>query len=106
MQKLTETEIKNLIKEYLKLQGFYTFWIMAGPMAAKGLPDRVAIKNDHVFFIEVKRENGKLSDDQIKFRDSLLPHCGGHTHYITARSLDDIAKIVREFGLESQPCLW
>ena len=55
--------------------------------AAKGIPDRIAVKDGRFYGIEVKAPRGRMSEFQASFRDELVA-AGGV--YIEARSLDDV----------------
>jgi hypothetical protein len=103
---IKETPIKHQIRDYLKIQGFFQFWNMQGMACYPGLPDRVAVKEDYIFYIEVKRQSGDLNKNQKKFKIDFEPHTGKHVRYILARSLEDVASVVRECGLEDHPALW
>lgn len=86
-----ETAIKHQIKDYLDLRGVFHFPILQGLGAAKGIPDRIAVKDGRFFAIEVKAKNGRLSTYQKLFRDR-LEHAGGV--YIEARSVDDVMELL------------
>lgn len=84
-----ETQIKHQIKDYLDLKGIFHFPILQGLGAAKGIPDRIAVKDGKFIAIEVKAKKGVLSTYQKLFRDRLT-HAGGV--YIEARSVDDVMR--------------
>jgi hypothetical protein len=60
---------------------------LQGLGAAKGIPDRIAVKHGRFIAIEVKAKNGRLSDHQKAFRDQVI--AAGGT-YIEARSVEDV----------------
>ena len=103
---MTETHIKQQIRDYLKIQGFFTFPIVQGLGAAKGIPDRMAFKNDRALLIEVKTFKGKLSPEQAEFKKSIEMESGKHIRYILARSLEDVMQVVMDMGLESHKILF
>ncbi len=84
-----ETQIKHQIKDYLDLKGIFHFPILQGLGAAKGIPDRIAVKDGKFYAIEVKAPNGRLSPHQQQFREQVW-HAGGI--YIEARSVEDVMK--------------
>jgi len=86
-----ETQLKSQIKDYLDLRGVFHFPILQGLGAAKGIPDRIAVKDGRFIAIEVKAPNGRLSTYQELFRDRLT-QAGGV--YIEARSLEDVMRIL------------
>ena len=55
--------------------------------ALKGVPDIIVIKAGQFIGLEVKREKGKLSLDQVEFR--LRAEAAGAKYYIV-RSIDDV----------------
>lgn len=85
-----ETQIKHQIRDYLDLKGIFHFPILQGLGAAKGIPDRIAVKDGRFYAIEVKARNGRLSPYQIEFRDR-LEQAGGV--YLEARSLEDVMAV-------------
>jgi len=83
----TESEIKRLIKDYLKIRGWYSFSILQGIGAHKGIADIYAIKGGRGIWIEVKSSRGKQSADQIEFQKNIEYHGG---EYLLVRCLDDL----------------
>jgi len=82
-----ETNIKNEIKQWLKIHHWFVFPILQGMGAYKGISDLVACRNGIVLFIEVKTLKGKLSEHQQIFRDNIhAKNC----HYVVARGFEDI----------------
>jgi len=85
---ISEDDIKNQVKDYLDLKGYFHFPLLAGMGSSKGIPDRIAIKNGRVYFIECKKPiGGKQSNDQIKFQQNIEKEKG---KYILVKSLEDI----------------
>ena len=69
--KISEVDIKNQVKDYLSLKGYFHFHILQGLGAFKGIPDRIAVKDGRVLFIEVKKPGGKQSMDQVIFQNEI-----------------------------------
>lgn len=90
--KLSESDIKLQCKQYLSLKGWFHFHIMAGIGSYSGSPDRIAVKNGRVLFIEVKTEKGTQSNDQIDFQADVE---GSGGEYYVVRSLEDLIRIER-----------
>lgn len=89
----TEAQIQSQIIKYLNKSG-----ICVKTMASKrGFPDLVYIRNTDgaVFFIEVKRKEGRLSSAQ-RWVLGTLSDFGANA--LVARSVDDVAPIA---GVES-----
>ena len=92
MRKRTpENLIKEQIKDYLDIMGWFHFPILQGLGAYKGICDRIAIKDGKVLFIEVKGPKGRLSNHQEEFKKN-IEAAGGI--YITAKSYEDIGRFV------------
>jgi len=89
MKTTPETAVKKEIKDWLDIHHFFHFPITAGLGCYPGLPDRIAIKNGIVLFIEIKGPKGKCSEAQTEFGDNLV--CEG-AHYIVARGYEDIER--------------
>ncbi|MCJ7790569.1 MAG: hypothetical protein MUP69_10435 [Candidatus Atribacteria bacterium] len=90
--KVTENDIKSQVKDYLNLRRYFHFPLTAGMGSYSGLPDRIAIKNGKVYFIESKKPiGGKQSDDQIKFQKNIENEKG---KYIMVKCLEDLIKVL------------
>jgi hypothetical protein len=91
---ISEDDIKNQVKDYLDLKGYFHFPLLAGMGSYKGIPDRIAVKGGQVYFIETKKPiGGKQSDDQIKFQQNIEKEKG---KYILVKSLEDIIEALGE----------
>lgn len=84
---LKESDIRQQIKDYLQLQGYFTFHLLQGLGCYPGLSDIVAMKNGQVLFVEIKRPAGRQSDKQKKFQAD-VEAAGGE--YILARGIEDL----------------
>jgi len=97
----SEQEIQNSILEYLTLKG-YTCWRQnsAGiyseklgrfrkqsKYAVNGISDIIVLSEGKAYFIEVKRERGKQSEDQTLFQ-KFVERAG--CEYLLARCLADV----------------
>lgn len=89
--KLTETDIKRQVKDYLSLKGYFHFPILQGLGAYKGIPDRIAVKDGRVLFLEIKRAGGKQSIKQIEFEQNIKYQKG---EYYLVRCVEDLIKIL------------
>jgi Holliday junction resolvase len=85
--KVTETDIRRQIQDYLRIRGWFVFYIVQGLGAYKGIPDLIAVKNGRVLFIELKTPRGRQSDHQKKFQAD-LEAAGGE--YILCRGAEDL----------------
>ena len=91
--KISENDIKKQIKTYLSYLGWYSFPLMQGLGSQRGLPDRIAIKDGRVLFLEIKRPGGKQSEGQIEFEKIIKSHGG---EYYVVRSIEDVDKIIQK----------
>ena len=82
-----ETMIKKQIRDYLRLKKWFVFHLLAGMGCYPGLSDLVAVKDGKVIFIEVKTKKGKLSENQINFKNDIVSHEGS---YFVARGIEDL----------------
>ncbi|MCK4297762.1 MAG: hypothetical protein KAX28_14035 [Candidatus Marinimicrobia bacterium] len=89
--KISENDIKRQIKDYLSLKRYFHFHILQGLGAYKGIPDIIAIKNNRVLFLEIKRLTGKQSDYQKQFQVDIEGQGG---EYYLIKSLEDLIKII------------
>ena len=95
MKQTPENLVKEEIKDWLDVYGFFHFHLRAGLGCYPGLPDKIAVKNGVVLFIEIKGPKGYLSDAQTLFGDNLLER---DCHYIVARGYEDIEKYWNKYG--------
>lgn len=92
----SENAVKDEIKGWLDAHRWEHWHIMQGKWAKKGLPDRIAIKDGTVLFIEAKRRKGGAQrPEQKEFMDKIKAQKG---HYILARGCDDIESYLTSIG--------
>ncbi|MCK4446829.1 MAG: hypothetical protein KAW56_07085 [Candidatus Marinimicrobia bacterium] len=92
--KISENDIKLQVKQYLSLKGWFHFHLMAGMGAYKGSPDRIAVKDGRVLFLEIKKPVGwKHSDHQKQFQKDTREHSG---EYYLIKCLDDLIEVIKE----------
>ncbi len=82
-----ETDLKLAVKQYLDLKGIFSYHVLQGLGAYKGLPDRVMHWESRAVYLEIKKPRGKLSPHQEGFREQCL--CDD-IDYVIIRSLDDL----------------
>ena len=86
-----ETDLKLAVKQYLALKGVFSYHVLQGLGAYKGLPDRVMHFNGRVVYLEIKKPKGKLSPHQKLFGHQCIDD---GIAYLVIRSLDDIMNYV------------
>ena len=87
--KITETDIRRQVTDYLQLRQYFCFYVLQGLGAYKGIPDLIAVRDGRVLFIELKTARGRQSVHQVKFQAD-LEAAGGE--YILCRGADDLLK--------------
>ncbi len=91
MKKQTpENIVKAAVKKYLYYKGWFSFPILQGLGAHKGIADRIAVKGDITLFIECKSPKGKQSYNQEIFGNTIIYHGGLHLHYIVVKKIEDL----------------
>jgi hypothetical protein len=88
-----ETEIKQQIKKYLKISGFFYYSNLQGLGCTPGISDIVAIKEGIVLFIEVKAGRGVQSDNQKDFERAIRDHSGNYMLAYSAEDVDNYLKM-------------
>jgi len=108
---MKESEIQRYCLRYLKAKGYYFGRVNVGgikrgnvwcqnPYTLKGVPDIIGFYKRmsqkmmvswNMFAIECKSDKGKLSPDQIKFKEHFEASGG---LYIVARNPEDIEEIL------------
>ncbi|TQF26286.1 hypothetical protein UNPF46_34600 [Bradyrhizobium sp. UNPF46] len=107
MARTKETEIQSAICEYLTLSGVFFVRLnnipalyrdrkgglqfrKMGKYACLGLSDILVVKDGQAIFLEVKREDGKQSPEQIDF-EAYVKRAGAQYHVV--RSIDEVVKL-------------
>jgi hypothetical protein len=85
---ISEKDIKHQVKQYLDLKGWFHFHLLAGMGAFKGCPDRVAIKNGQVYFLEIKKPKGSRQSENQKLFQERLEKAG--CRYVLIKNLEDL----------------
>lgn len=88
--RVTETDIRRQIQDYLRLTGFFVYYNLQGLGSFPGLSDLVAVKNGRVVHIEVKTPRGRQSERQKQFQQR-LEEAGGK--YVVARGIEDVMSL-------------
>jgi hypothetical protein len=87
-RKISETEIKHQVKQYLDLKGWFNFHLIAGMGSYPGLVDRIAVKGGRTLYLEIKKPiGGKQSKNQRIFQER-IEKAGGR--YLLIKNLDDL----------------
>uniref|UniRef100_A0A6M3LK80 Putative VRR-NUC domain-containing protein n=1 Tax=viral metagenome TaxID=1070528 RepID=A0A6M3LK80_9ZZZZ len=95
--KLSETDIKRQVIEYLNIHHIFNYGLLQGIGSYRGAPDRVLFFKGEVIFLELKTEKGKLSQYQEEFQRQCA---NDGIKYYVVRSLEDLRAIVdREIKL-------
>jgi len=90
--KITENDVKRAVKDYLNINGWFSFPLTAGMGSYKGAPDRIAVKDGRVLFLEIKKPTGsKQSYYQWQFQKDIEEHQG---EYYIIKSLEDLIKVI------------
>ena len=82
-----ESEIQRNIAYFMRLHGWFVVKIHQSLGCHKGIADLYALRAVEHIWIQVKTPVGKLSDDQIAFKNDIESHGGV---YLVARSIDDV----------------
>lgn len=93
---MTEKQFENKIKSYLKnLPKCWFFKVWGGGFQQAGIPDLIACVNGTFVAIEVKAENGKPSDLQLR-NTRLINEATGLAVIVKPSQFDEL-----KFALES-----
>ena len=87
--KITETDIRRQVRDYLRIRGWFVFHILQGLGCYLGITDLIAARDGRVIFIELKTARGRQSQHQKKFQADLEAHGG---EYVLCRGVDDLLK--------------
>lgn len=90
---LTESEIQSAVVEALRKSGWEVTVTSQDKSTRRhlaGLPDLVAVRSDHILFIECKTAKGELRPSQREWHDRHMIHLGAHVQCIVVRNPTDI----------------
>lgn len=100
-ERVAESDIQSAILRYLQLKHIFHYRNNTGAFRTErggfyrfgevGSPDIICVVKGRYIGIECKSSTGKLNENQEDFKER-LEDAGGL--YITARSLDDVVKIL------------
>jgi len=86
--KITETDIRRQVRDYLRIKGWFCFHVLQGGVGVyRGITDLIAAKDGRVLFIELKTARGRQSEHQKKFQSD-LEAAGGE--YVLCRGVEDL----------------
>ena len=89
--KTAESGIKILVKETLKITGWFVFPILQGLGSFLGISDFIAVRYGRVLFIETKSVNGSQRPGQKIFQRLIESHGG---EYWLIDCFEDIVKMI------------
>ena len=98
----SEAVITRSIRYWLRLKRVFHFKHWGGPLSEKGIPDICGVlpescptcgtKYGRALFIEIKKENGKLSPEQKEFLET-AKSLGALA--MVARSVEDVMAVIK-----------
>ena len=91
--KVSETRIKQQVKEYLAIRHIFNYHLIQGVASYKGLPDRIMHYRGKVIYLEVKGPTGRMSEHQKVFQEQC--QADGIPYWVVY-SLDDLIKKLKE----------
>ena len=68
---ISEKQLQELVRKSALLLGYKYFHVWNSMHSPKGFPDCVLAKRGRLIFVELKSENGKVTDDQQAWLDIL-----------------------------------
>jgi hypothetical protein len=71
----SEASFQRQVIAYAQMRGWLTYHVYDSRRCVAGFPDLVLVRRPHVIFAELKRQNGKVSEDQQTWLDELKA-CG------------------------------
>ena len=93
--KVNETDFSTQIVDLFKLFGYKYYHTHDSRRSVAGFPDYVAVKGSRVLFIELKKEKGTLSPEQVVWGE-ILSKCPGVEYYIWRPSqADEVEAILK-----------
>jgi len=89
--KVSESDVKKLLTDRLRIDGWFIFHILQGLGSFPGITDFIAVKGGRVLFIETKSPKGTQRPDQIIFQNIVESHGG---EYWLIDCFEDIVKMI------------
>ena len=91
----SEKNFENKIKTYLDKEGCWFVKFFANSFTKSGIPDILACVNGFFVGIEVKAQNGKPSELQIRNRNKIR-ECGGISIILYPNQFDDFKLLIQD----------
>lgn len=91
MKKTPENYVKREIKDYLDVTGWFHFHNLQGIGSYKGIPDRIAVRNGVVVFLECKAPGKDLTEKQENFQRDLIEKGG---RYVKVYGYEDLERFL------------
>lgn len=88
--KISESDVRKLCRDYMRVKGWFIFPILQGLGAYRGISDYIAIKNGRTVYIEVKSPAGSQRPEQRNFQADIEAHGG---EYFLVDCYEDLVKI-------------
>lgn len=85
----------------IRLTPFMAIKAKAQGVTRKGWPDLTFMVEGECLFIELKADAGKLSSEQVAFRDECV--FGRRENWFLCRSVDEVAATVTSWGIALKP---
>jgi Holliday junction resolvase len=86
----TETLVKNGVRQYLRIKGWFVFNIVQNAFSHPGIADIVAVRSGKVLWIECKGPKGKQSEAQKLFEQNITA-AGGL--YLLVRDFEELKRM-------------
>lgn len=93
----SEKSIVDAIQKYLRNHGAWVYKTHGSQFGRAGVPDLIVCMEGRFFAFEVKNENGRASDLQLR-EIRLIQNASGVAHVV--RSVDEVRAILRAEGIQ------
>ena len=95
--KRPEAKLEDYFEQQAKTHNFLQYKFISG---VTGVPDRIIVGNNITAFVELKAQNGKLSERQKFLINSIRRHGGLVFVPFSKQDIDDIIVFIKQNGAE------
>ena len=92
---ISERDLQRQVLDLARILGWSAYHPMLSKWSERGWPDLALCRPPRLVFIELKRENGKVTEDQIRWLNMLGECIGVETYLFRPSDFNTITETLR-----------
>jgi hypothetical protein len=94
--KITEKHLQELVRKAAILNGWRMYHTFNSMHSVKGFPDCTLVKGDRLWFVELKNDTGKVTEEQSDWLKALAQIPGVRAFVVRPSMFDDFYEELRK----------